>query len=44
MEKLANYSFEWVLPGHGRRFHGDRTTMERQMQICLDWMKNSVLW
>jgi len=38
MEKLANYSFEWVLPGHGRRFHGDRKTMHQQMQQCLEWM------
>jgi glyoxylase-like metal-dependent hydrolase (beta-lactamase superfamily II)/ferredoxin len=38
MEKLANYSFEWVLPGHGRRFYGDRKTMHQQMQQCLEWM------
>jgi glyoxylase-like metal-dependent hydrolase (beta-lactamase superfamily II)/ferredoxin len=41
MEKLANYSFKWILPGHGRRFHCDRATMKQQMQICLDWMKKS---
>jgi glyoxylase-like metal-dependent hydrolase (beta-lactamase superfamily II)/ferredoxin len=40
MEKLANYSFEWVLPGHGRRFHGDRKTMYQQMQRCLQWIKD----
>jgi glyoxylase-like metal-dependent hydrolase (beta-lactamase superfamily II)/ferredoxin len=39
MEKLAAYSFEWVLPGHGRRFHADRQTMQQQMKQCLDWMK-----
>ncbi|MCU0565113.1 MAG: MBL fold metallo-hydrolase [Oculatellaceae cyanobacterium Prado106] len=39
MAKLANYSFEWVLPGHGRRFYGDRTTMQQQMQLCLSWME-----
>jgi glyoxylase-like metal-dependent hydrolase (beta-lactamase superfamily II)/ferredoxin len=39
MAKLADYSFEWVLPGHGRRYHADRETMQRQMQICLNWMK-----
>jgi len=27
---------------HGRRFRGDRATIKQQMQICLDWMKNSV--
>lgn len=39
MQKLANYSFEWVLPGHGRRYHADRQTMQQQMQQCLAWMK-----
>lgn len=39
MEKLANYSFEWVLPGHGRRYHGDLATTKAQMQQCLSWMK-----
>ena len=40
MEKLAGYSFEWVLPGHGRRYHADRETMQNQMQQCLDWMSS----
>lgn len=39
MESLLNYSFEWVLPGHGRRFHADRKTMHQQMQQCVGWMK-----
>lgn len=39
MKKLAEYSFEWVLPGHGRRYHSDRATMQQQMQICIDWMQ-----
>lgn len=39
MQKLASYSFEWVLPGHGRRYHTDRTTMQQQMQQCLAWME-----
>lgn len=39
MEKLANYSFEWVLPGHGRRYHGDLATAKQQMQQCIKWMK-----
>ncbi|MGG6293406.1 MBL fold metallo-hydrolase [Leptolyngbya sp. AN02str] len=39
MEKLANYSFEWVLPGHGKRFHSDRHTMQTQMQQCIAWMR-----
>lgn len=38
MEKLAHYSFEWVLPGHGRRYHGDVETTKQQMQQCINWM------
>lgn len=36
MERLATYQFEWVLPGHGRRYHCDRETMAQAMQECLD--------
>ncbi|MGL5795141.1 MAG: MBL fold metallo-hydrolase [Waterburya sp.] len=39
MEKLAQYSFEWVLPGHGRRYHGDVDATKEQMQQCIKWMK-----
>lgn len=39
MRELANYSFEWVLPGHGRRYHADAKTMQQQMQQCLEWME-----
>lgn len=38
MQKLAHYDFEWVLPGHGRRYHADLETMHQAMQKCLDWM------
>ncbi len=38
MERLTEYSFEWVLPGHGRRFNTDRKTMAEQMRLCLEWM------
>jgi len=38
MAALAHYRFEWVLPGHGRRFHSDAQTMKAQMQRCLAWM------
>jgi glyoxylase-like metal-dependent hydrolase (beta-lactamase superfamily II)/ferredoxin len=41
MRKLANYSFEWVLPGHGRRHHADRQTMKTQMIQCIEWMELS---
>lgn len=39
MRNLANYRFEWVLPGHGRRYHTDRETMHNQMQTCITWME-----
>ena len=38
MQNLANYDFEWVLPGHGRRYNADRKTMRNQMQQCIAWM------
>jgi glyoxylase-like metal-dependent hydrolase (beta-lactamase superfamily II)/ferredoxin len=38
MHDLAQYSFEWVLPGHGRRYHADAVTMQTQMQRCLAWL------
>ncbi len=38
MRKLAAYDFEWVLPGHGRRYHADVTTMHEQMDLCVNWM------
>lgn len=39
MEKLATFSFEWVLPGHGRRHYADKASMAEHMQKCLVWMK-----
>jgi len=39
MEKLAGYPFEWVLPGHGRRFHAPREAMRERMGECLRWMR-----
>lgn len=39
MKKLWNYSFEWVLPGHGRRYHCDRATMVLELQKCIQWME-----
>jgi ferredoxin len=38
MHHLATYSFEWVLPGHGRRYHANKETMQQKMQECLKWM------
>ena len=38
-ERLAEYSFEWILPGHGRRCAFPRDEMARQMGKAVDWMK-----
>lgn len=39
MEKLLNYRFEWVLPGHGRRWHADAGAMHEALAACVKWMK-----
>lgn len=39
MKTLLNYSFEWVLPGHGRRYHADVPTMREQLELCIRWME-----
>jgi glyoxylase-like metal-dependent hydrolase (beta-lactamase superfamily II) len=41
MQKLAEYDFTWILPGHGRRFHSDRLTMVQEMRKCLDYVENA---
>lgn len=41
MEKLTQYQFNWILPGHGRRFQGDNQTMQEKLDQCLQWMKNN---
>lgn len=39
MEKLLDYEFEWVLPGHGRIGHATREEMHRHLVGCVEWMK-----
>ncbi len=41
MRRLENYSFEWVLPGHGRRYHAEAKTMHKQLQQCIAWMESN---
>lgn len=38
MKKLTNYQFQWVLPGHGRRYYADEATMQTQLNQCISWM------
>jgi|SRR5262249_37644044 len=35
IRKLMDYSFEWVLPGHGRRAHAPRDEMHRHLEGCI---------
>jgi glyoxylase-like metal-dependent hydrolase (beta-lactamase superfamily II)/ferredoxin len=39
--QLANYSFEWVLPGHGRRYHADAQTMHKYLLQGIKWMEGA---
>ncbi|HVF90656.1 MAG TPA: MBL fold metallo-hydrolase, partial [Blastocatellia bacterium] len=39
MERLLDYRFEWVLPGHGRRAHADAAGMREHLQACIARMK-----
>jgi glyoxylase-like metal-dependent hydrolase (beta-lactamase superfamily II)/ferredoxin len=40
MEKLLDYSFEWVLPGHGRIHHATAAAMRAELEKCVGWMKS----
>jgi glyoxylase-like metal-dependent hydrolase (beta-lactamase superfamily II) len=39
MEKLREYDFEWVLPGHGRIHHDSPENMRNHLERCIEWMK-----
>jgi len=39
MQKLLDYEFEWVLPGHGRIHHDSAASMRDQLENCIQWMK-----
>ncbi|MFN8576813.1 MAG: MBL fold metallo-hydrolase [Candidatus Sericytochromatia bacterium] len=39
MEKLLNYNFEWILPGHGRRFNTSKEKMKMELKKCIHWCK-----
>jgi glyoxylase-like metal-dependent hydrolase (beta-lactamase superfamily II)/ferredoxin len=40
MERLLDYGFEWVLPGHGRIHQDTRESMQAHLRGCVDWMKS----
>lgn len=39
MERLLDYRFEWVLPGHGRIGHANADSMRDHLQGCIEWMR-----
>ena len=39
MERLLDYRFEWVLPGHGRPVHLPAEKMHASLEKCVSWMK-----
>lgn len=41
MERLLDYRFEWVLPGHGRRAHLPADAMRAALAACLAWMRRA---
>lgn len=41
MERLLAYSFEWVLPGHGRIHHASAEDMHGHLEGCVAWMKRA---
>jgi glyoxylase-like metal-dependent hydrolase (beta-lactamase superfamily II) len=39
MQRLLDYRFDWVLPGHGRRVHLSSSLMREQLEQCVKRMK-----
>lgn len=39
MRKLRDYSFEWVLPGHGRIHQATPEAMRAHLERCIEWMQ-----
>jgi len=40
MERLLDYSFEWVIPGHGRIYQNTKEGMREELKHCVAWMKS----
>lgn len=39
MQRLAQFSFEWILPGHGQKVHLPHEEMQRQMSSLVERMR-----
>ena len=40
MQRLLDYAFEWVLPGHGRPVQLPADRMHRELELCVAWMRS----
>lgn len=40
MERLSQFQFEWILPGHGQRVKLAPKVMKEKMKRLLEWMKS----
>ena len=40
MERLLDYRFEWVLPGHGRPVRLPAAEMRASLERCVQWMRS----
>lgn len=40
MQRLLDYRFEWVLPGHGRIHHAPAEEMRAELGRCVEWMSS----
>jgi len=41
MKTLRDYSFSWVLPGHGRMHHAPPDAMRASLEECIRWMEET---
>jgi glyoxylase-like metal-dependent hydrolase (beta-lactamase superfamily II) len=41
MQKLLEYDFEWVLPGHGHIAQRSKQEMREHLTDCIEWMKRA---
>jgi glyoxylase-like metal-dependent hydrolase (beta-lactamase superfamily II)/ferredoxin len=42
MERLLDFDFEWVLPGHGASYRADSPkAMRRELERCVAWMRTA---
>ncbi len=40
MKKLLNFSFSYILPGHGAPFESTPENMKKELEKCIQWMES----